>query len=153
MRPLVVAIGNPFMRDDGVGQAILDELERDGVDADLIDLGTDLFRLTRHSKGRRTIIIADAFRGGGAPGDVLSFSGEGLCRELDSRIRSAHLIGSIEVIEVLREVDPCLSEADIHMVGVVVKDISTGEGLSREVRSSVPEAARKVREMLTLTGP
>lgn len=141
MRPLLVSIGNPFMMDDGIGQAILLEVKDRDVEADLIDLGTDILRLSLHGEGYNDIVILDSLRGGGRPGEVLSFSGEGIGRSLESKMRSAHLMGSIEALEVLRSIKPSLKNARFHFVGIVAGDISIGEGLTEEVRRAVPEAA------------
>ncbi|MDG6224693.1 MAG: hydrogenase maturation protease [Candidatus Thermoplasmatota archaeon] len=141
MRPLIVSIGNPFMRDDGIGQAILIELKDRGVDADLIDLGTDMLRLSLYGEGYCDIVVLDSLRGAGLAGEVLSFSGEGIVRSLDSRMRSAHRMGSIEALEVLRSFKQSLKGARFHFVGIVADDISIGEGLTEDVKRAVPVAA------------
>jgi hydrogenase maturation protease len=148
LKALVVSIGNLYMRDDGVGQAIMETLRRRSVKADLIDLGTDIMRISLYGEGYDDIIILDSLRGGGTPGEVLSFSGPRLDRDLDSRIRSAHMMGSIEALQVLRSVNPAFDRTVFHMVGIVAKDISTGEGLSLEVGSSVEIAADRVEKIL-----
>jgi len=136
------------MRDDAIGPSILDELSFRHLSADLIDLGTDIFKLSLYGEGYDRIVILDSFRGGGVPGDVLSFSGEEMTRSLDARIRSAHLIGSIEALELLRAVKPSLKDVRFHLVGVVSGDISTGEGLSPEVERAIPSAADVVESLL-----
>lgn len=148
MKDLVVAIGNPFMGDDGIGQAILEELRRRGIRADLLDLGTDIMRLSLFGRGYDRIIILDSLRGTGEPGEVLSFSGAGFDRDLDSSIRSAHLMGSVEAVQIMKRVSPYLSGTEFHMVGIVAKRIETGEGLSSEVGSSIGAAADRVGSIL-----
>jgi hydrogenase maturation protease len=147
-RILIAAIGNRFMRDDGVGGAMLDEMASRGSSADLIDLGTDIFKLSIYGEGYDDIIILDSLRGGGVPGTVRSFSGSELARSLDSMIRSAHLIGSIEALEMLQAVKPSLRDVRFHLVGIVAAEISTGEGLSPEVARSIDEAADAVEMLL-----
>lgn len=147
-RTLVVSIGNRYMHDDGAGGAVLHELEDRGFCADLIDLGTDLFKLSIYGEGYDDIIIIDSLRGGGDPGEVRTFSGDELTRSLDARIRSAHLIGSVEALELLRAAKPSLQKVRFHLVGIVVSDISTGEGLSTDVARSVGAAADMVELLL-----
>ena len=148
MKDLIVSIGNPFMGDDGIGQAILDELMRRGATADLMDLGTDIMRLSLYGKGYRRIVILDSLRGAGTPGEVLSFSEGEMVRDLDSRIRSAHLMGSIEAIQVLKIASPDLSRTEFNLVGIVAKRIETGKSLSPEVASSIKTAADRVESIL-----
>jgi hydrogenase maturation protease len=148
LKGLVVAIGNPFMKDDGVGQAVLGELRKRPIEATLLDLGTDIMRLSLHGDGYDVIVIVDSLRGAGEPGKVMSFDEAGMVRDLESNIRSAHLMGSIEAIQVLREIRPSLARARFHFVGVVVKEISVGEGLSPAVGSAVPEAVDAVLSAL-----
>jgi hydrogenase maturation protease len=137
------------MRDDGIGPAILDELfARGSLDVDLLDLGTDIFKLSIFGEGYEEIVVLDSFRGGGEAGEVKVYSGEDMTRSLDARIRSAHLIGSIEAIELLKAVKPSLGRTLFHMVGIVSKDISTGEGLSPEAAMSVRKAADEVERIV-----
>jgi hydrogenase maturation protease len=147
-RTLVVSIGNRYMRDDGVGALVLESLRCRGTLAQTLDLGTDLFKLSLYGEGYDDIVIIDSLRGGGEPGRVLVYSGEDLTRSLDAKIRSAHIIGSIEAIELLKAAKPSLRGICFHLVGIVVRDISTGEGVSEEVAGSVSAAADAVERIL-----
>ena len=137
------------MTDDGVGEAVLDELRRRKTDAELYDMGVDLFRMTSVYNGQEKVIIVDALRGGSEkPGSILVFSGEELTEKLDSRIRSAHMLGSIEALEILKRLNDDLAGADIHMVGIVAQTIDSGESLTPNVQEAVPKAADLIEKLL-----
>ncbi len=78
MRTLVLGVGNPLMSDDGVGQRLLVELASlppplAGVD--YVDAGTLSFLLLPRIEDCTALLVLDAARLGGAPGEVREFSG------------------------------------------------------------------------------
>ncbi|MFW5905883.1 MAG: hydrogenase maturation protease [archaeon] len=70
----VVALGNPYRRDDGVGPALLEELaQRDLPDVDLLDLGDATFELVHVLAAHDVVVIVDAVNFGGDPGEIAVF--------------------------------------------------------------------------------
>lgn len=146
--PLVVALGSSVMQDDGVGAAILAELRGRGLQAELVELGTDLLRLRLFFDGHPTVILLDALRGGGEPGSVLSFSGDELQARLEGKLRNPHLMGVVEGLGILKAVDSEVAKAEFHLVGVVAETIDKGESLSPVVEQAVVKAADRVEALV-----
>ncbi|MCD4733107.1 hydrogenase maturation protease, partial [bacterium] len=72
---LVASLGNPLVGDDGVGLAVLKQLEQQElpVEVKLVDLGTDLLALSSHLDGIGKVILLDAVNFGGEPGELRRF--------------------------------------------------------------------------------
>lgn len=133
----VIAAGNAFYGDDGVGAAVLDEIRRNDIlpGVALIDIRTDALALLDHLvPGERTVII-DAARMGLQPGDVAAFGPD----EVSLRIRgdnlSVHGFGLAEAFALARGLG--LLPADLLIVGVEPARIEINRGLSAEARAAV----------------
>jgi hydrogenase maturation protease len=141
---LLVALGSPLMQDDGVGIKILEELQRRGVKADYIDLGTDIFRLRIFFNNHSKIVVVDALTGGGSPGSVFIYHQTDFKKKLTGIIKNSHHLSFYETIELLRMADPNLAKTEIYLVGVVAKKIDKGIKLSRPVEQAIQRAADTV---------
>ncbi|WP_195837562.1 hydrogenase maturation protease [Halorhabdus sp. CBA1104] len=70
----VVGLGNPYRRDDGVGPALIDRLAaQDLPSTDLLDLGDAGFELVHVLTDYEAVVIVDAVRFGGDPGEYIVF--------------------------------------------------------------------------------
>lgn len=142
-RPLVICVGNPYRRDDGVGLAVLAELppslgatEATGEAADLV---------ARWS-GAERVVLVDAVSTGAIPGTVL------LLRCVDgtwdgappSAAASTHGLGLAEAVGL----GSALGTLPQHLtlVGIEVGETGQGLGLSAPVAAAVPEAAARVTQ-------
>src|SRR5271157_189086 len=92
--PLVLALGNTLLRDDGVGVEILHALEREaagwGDEVDFVDGGTQGLALLGVLSGRRAAVILDAIALGAAPGTVHVLSADDAARLRSRRSTTAH---------------------------------------------------------------
>lgn len=146
MRTLILALGNELMKDDGVGLKagrILAEKEYN-----VLDVGTDIFKLSNYYSGEERLIIIDAilsekFR----PGEIIHLSGEEVFEKLKAEIRSAHFMGAIDGLKLLMAMNERLAKADIHFIGVVAKEIDLGMELSEEVENALPRVVELVEEL------
>ncbi len=136
--PLVICVGNPYRRDDGVGLAVMAALpsgaaavEASGEPAERLNLWA----------GARRVVLVDAMSTGAEPGTVHVLA----CREgrwdtaAPAATASTHGLGVAEAIglgKTLGGLPP-----DIVLIGVEVADTSHGVGLSDRVAAAVPEAA------------
>jgi hydrogenase maturation protease len=147
-KALVVCVGSTVMRDDGVGFHVLERVKKSGTNTDFADLGTDIFRLRLHYNDHNPVIIIDALRGGGNPGDVLVFSSSEFENKLEGKIRHAHLLGVLEGINIMREVDDKLKTAEIFLIGIVADTIDKGLSLTPIVQKAIPKAANTISSLL-----
>jgi len=134
----VIAAGNSFCGDDGVGAAVLDEIRRNETlpGVDLVDIRCDALALLDHLVPDEPAVIVDAARMGREPGAVVAFR----AKEARLRIRgdtlSAHGIGLAEALELARELGRL--PVDLLIVGVEPARIGIARGLSEPVRGAIP---------------
>jgi len=144
---LILALGNELMKDDGVGLKIGRILAKKGYN--VLEVGTDIFKLHRYYNGEDKIIIIDAILTDKyKPGEVIHLKGDEVFEKLKAEIRSAHFMGAIDGLKLLMAIDKRLSKAEIHFIGVVAKDIDLGTELSEEVKHSIPNIINKVESIV-----
>lgn len=133
----VIAAGNAFYGDDGVGAAVLDEIRRNDIlpGVALIDIQTDALALLDHLvPGERTVII-DAARMGLQPGDVAAFGPDEVALRIRGDNLSVHGFGLAEAFALARGLGSL--PADLLIVGVEPALIEINRGLSAEARAAV----------------
>lgn len=141
MRPLVIAVGNPFRRDDGVAWLVADALGSDAADVARTD--GEPTRLLDLWADRPLAIVIDAVRDDGpagrvhrlAPGDVRPGSPP-----------STHGGGVGEALRMGGSLDRlpgrCL------LIGISGADFGHGPGCTPAVEGSVPQVVELVRGLL-----
>ncbi|ASJ06989.1 hydrogenase maturation protease [Thermococcus pacificus] len=146
MRTLILALGNELMRDDGVGLKAGRILAEKGYN--VLEVGTDIFRLASHYHGEDRIIIIDAILSDKLkPGEIIHLQGDDVCEKLKAEIRSAHFMGAIDGLKLLMALDERLAKVDIHFIGVVAKEIDLGMELSDEVENALPRVVELVESL------
>jgi hydrogenase maturation protease len=150
----VIAIGNPYRRDDGAGGAVLTSLrEQFGHDdrVRLVELDGESVRLVQAWEGSSTVWILDAVRSGRPFGSFHEVDATRLA-DLDdtgARLGGGHLMGlgeAVELAAVLELLPPCL-----RVLGVEGETFENGEGLTVSTHRGVADAARFLRAELTAT--
>ncbi|MGY4706772.1 hydrogenase maturation protease [Candidatus Bipolaricaulota sp. J31] len=161
----IVALGNLYRTDDGVGIALLRALEsviRDplsvnseigttpcgsritvhGSRCDLLESVRDGLRLAEAILGYEGVLIVDA-----APwlpaGEIRRFRLE----ELPDRAGYPHGLGLRGALEALRRIGEGVPEVEVLAIGVP-GDLPFGEGLSPEVERALPRALAEVKRWL-----
>jgi len=146
---LVLGIGNILMNDEGVGIQVVAALEKEGYTAaELMDGGTGGFHLLGFIQSYKTIIIVDA---------SLDHHPAGHVRVLHPKYAddfppqlSAHEIGLKDLIDAA-----CLlgNMPVLHLVAISVKDFQDmGLELSPTIAAAIPEAMKRVKELVALAG-
>lgn len=148
-KTLVLGVGNPFRRDDGIGPAVIDRLkaENDLEDIDLLDGGIDGLSLIEYIKGYEKVLIVDAVDMGMAPGEIRIFSPEEAKLTIKADTLSTHGFGLAEVIRLM---DMLGIRVDLCIIGIQAKDITFGEGMSPEISSKIEEILELVKEHLKI---
>jgi hydrogenase maturation protease len=143
---LVIGVGNPFRRDDGIGSAVIQRLTADpdlrGID--LLDGGTDGFALLDDVNAYAHVLIIDAVDMGLPPGEIRVFSPAEAKLTIRTDALSTHGFGLAEVLSLL---DTLEIDTDLQILGIQAKDISFGEGMSHEVAAQIEEIIGVVKQI------
>lgn len=152
MRIAVIGIGNVLAGDDALGPHVVRVLEArfelpEGVQ--VIDAGTPGYDLTAFLVGQDAVVLVDAVRAKGPPGELRTYDKAGLLQKKPILAVSPHEPG---VREALLNADFMgVTPPVVRLVGVIPSETGTGIGLSPEVRAAVPGAVEAVvRELAAL---
>lgn len=142
---IIAGVGNRLLGDEGLGLHIIDNLSQILMpsNVNIIDCGCDLFSLIPHLNKPQKIIVIDAIRAGGKPGEIyrLDYS------ELETRgvkMRSSHQVGAIDALGLLKKIYPVLADCEVVIIGLEPKIIELSTSLSEKVIESTADVLRLV---------
>jgi len=149
MGKLVMGIGNVLLKDEGIGCHVVHALgEADLSDVEIIDGGTSLDVLQLCEDADKLIIV-DAVRGGGMPGQIYRFRIGDITLE-QKPLLSLHdmsLIDSLKLMRLWHNIDGAV------IIGIEPKDIGWGLELSPELEQTVPRIIDVILAELNNTSP
>ncbi|MEF8881659.1 MAG: hydrogenase maturation protease [Halapricum sp.] len=132
----VIALGNPFRKDDGVGPILLDRLRgRELPDVEFVDLGDPGFRLIHALADYSSVVIVDAVDFGAEPGTFEVF--DPADTKPTQRERSSHKTDVFELLEVSEAVE---APTTVRVFGVQPRSVDFGDDLTDEVTAVLPRA-------------
>ncbi|MDO8568969.1 MAG: HyaD/HybD family hydrogenase maturation endopeptidase [Dehalococcoidales bacterium] len=135
-RIAVIGVGNLLLKDEGIGIHVAQALEKMDLPAGvrIIDGGTSPDVLA-YTGATEKLIIVDAARGGGAPGEVYRLSPADLAS--DSSSFSVHELGveqSLKMMSLAGE-----KPKEVIIIAVEPKEIGWGTELSAELKLKLPQ--------------
>jgi hydrogenase maturation protease len=139
-RDLIVALGNPFMGDEGIGPALLELLRgHPGLspEVDLIDTGGSILGALHALKGRRKVVFLDCALMGLSPGEFRRFLPHQAQSEKKIPGLSLHegdLLGIIETARLLGD-----SAEEVVIFGFEPARVEPGLGLSEALSSKMDQ--------------
>jgi hydrogenase maturation protease len=141
MKPiLIICLGNPLMRDEGIGIRLASELSAhlaENPDVEVLDLGTGGLTVFHAIEGRKKIIFVDCAVMGQAPGTILRFTPEQV-RSSKMRMRySLHEGDLLNTLELSRRLGECPD--DVVIFGIEPKEIAQGEGLTSDLENNIQQ--------------
>jgi len=147
---IIAGAGNRLLGDEGIGLHIIDNLSQIPMpsNVNIIDCGCDLFGLMSYLNKPQKIIIVDAIRAGGKPGEIYRFDYSKLATTRDET-QSGHQIGTIDVLRLLKSVYPVLADSEITVIGMEPKTLELGNNLSKEVKERIADVTRLVIEEIS----
>ena len=145
MRCIIVGVGNPYMKDDGIGIYIARELRKKDLGNDVVILERQILdiSLLLLSKETSRLIIVDAIKAKRSPGTVTSFTVTGNGTP-GLEVPLSHDMHLEDLIRLARKNK--IRVCPTTVVGVEPADCSLGEGLTREVEKALPEAVEAIIE-------
>jgi hydrogenase maturation protease len=149
MGKVVVGIGNVLLRDEGIGCHVAHALERVPLpDVEIIDGGTcpDVLELLEDAD---KLVIVDAVKGGGIPGQIYRFRPEDITLE-QKPVLSLHdtsLIDSLKLMQLWHNI------GDTVIIGVEPRELSWGLELSPELQEKMPQIIDAILGELNNTNP
>ena len=150
-RTLVLGLGNPLLRDDGVGLRVARELAAKLSPNPDVDIELDYWgglRLMERMVGYDRAIIVDAIRTDQVSGTIHILSPEDIPTQ---RSASAHDVNLVTALEFGRQAGAKLPEnGSIVLIGIEAEDVQTfDEQLSPEVEAAVPAVVQTVLDLLS----
>lgn len=149
MAKFVVGIGNVLLKDEGIGCHVVRALEEVNLsDVEVIDGGTclDVLQLSRNAE---KLIIVDAVRGGGMPGQIYRFHIEDVTLEKKAllSLHDMSLVDTLKLMQLWHNIDEAV------IIGVEPKDIDWGLELSPELREKIPQITDAILAELNNKSP
>ncbi len=141
-KTLVVGMGNLIYRDEGVGVHVIEEMKKMELPPhiELLDIGTSTMDLIAYLDGVKKLIVIDALKAGGDPGDIYRCRSEDLLPKEEGPI-SLHDIGLLETLTMARKKG---LEIDTVVIGVEPMVFDWGMELSEEVKNRIPDIIEAV---------
>ncbi len=147
----IVGVGNRLLGDEGVGLHIIDKLTQIPMPpyVNIIDCGCDLLGLMAYINEPARVLVIDAIRAGGEPGEIYNFDYSKLAYT-KIEMRSAHQVKTVDALRLIKLVCPALAESEIVVIGVEPKTIKLSSDLSKEVSESIAKVTRSILEEISL---
>jgi hydrogenase maturation protease len=136
---VVLGVGNPLMRDEGIGEYLVEQLKSTdaGAYADIIPAGTSAMSLLHQMSGRKKAVILDCALMGSEPGTIKRFLSEDVKSIKKLSHYSLHEADVLKIIELARELGQCPDE--VVFFGIEPVAIEPGQFISEELLGHVPE--------------
>lgn len=132
----VIGLGNPFRGDDGVVFELFDRIEPrfEGLDVTFVDVGDGNLRLLHVIGGFDRVLVVDAVRFGGDPGDHVVFDpAEATSRRSHESSHDADLFALLELAEEMG-----IAPERVLVFGIEPERTEMGAGLSEPVARRLP---------------
>jgi len=135
MGKFVLGIGNALLRDEGIGCHVVHALE--GIplpDVEVVDGGTcpDVLQIFEDAD---KLVIVDAVKGGGTPGQIYRFHLEDIAPEQKPflSLHDMRLVDSLKLMRLWHNIDKAV------IIGVEPGEIGWGLELSSKLRGRMPQ--------------
>jgi hydrogenase maturation protease len=146
-KQVVICLGNRYLRDDGIGIQVAEDLRDRNLGEDiLVDACQTVdLSLLCHCKGASKVVLVDALKSGAPPGTVSKYNivpDEGPFVSLPG----LHELQLHDLFDIARQTG--FLTCPVTIIGVEPKDCSVGEGLSAELVNALPDVLVEVTKEL-----
>jgi hydrogenase maturation protease len=151
-RVTIMGIGNPLMRDEGIGIRVVETLMTSfefSPEVTLVDAGTMGMSILNLFQDCDYMLVVDAIDGSGeAPGTILRLSPEDLAPN-----QVMHSLHDIRLVDVLQSAMLMGLEPHVDCIGVQIEDMNElSIGLTPALEAAVPDAVAAVLAVLAERG-
>ena len=147
MGKFVVGIGNVLLRDEGIGCHVARALEKVSLpDVEVIDGGTcpDVLQAVEDAD---KLVIVDAVKGGGMPGQIYRFRPEDITMD-QKRVVSVH---DMSIVDSLKLMQRWHDIGDTVIIGIEPRELNWGLELSPELEEKMPQIIDTILRELSNT--
>ncbi|NOZ74780.1 MAG: hydrogenase maturation protease [FCB group bacterium] len=144
----ILAMGNRYMGDDGIGPAVLETLatDPDFQSVPQIHCQGDMFALIDHFRNTHTVYLVDAVPTGQVPGSVTLFDPEEADYPMHVQRLSLHGFDLSLILDVARTLE--IHPQVLRVVGVAPAVIRPEMDLSPAVRAAIPQVVDLLRAVV-----
>lgn len=144
MRRLLIGIGNPFRRDDGVGIQVAKRiLAMKPAEFEVLTQAGEGAALMESWSGAEQIVVVDAVRSHSTPGRVHEIDASSQRVPSEFFHYSSHAFGVAEAIELARTLNQLPPR--VVVIGIEGQDFSEGVGLTPEVETAVEKTVARIK--------
>jgi hydrogenase maturation protease len=142
---VILGVGNLLLSDEGVGVHVANKLMEMDLPAgvEVIEGGTDGFRLMNVVTEADRLIVVDAVKGGSPPGSIYRFDIKDAPSSPDAFKTSVHQIGILEVVHLSELIG---QTPETTVIGVEPGSLEMGMELSPEVQDKIPKIIELILE-------
>jgi hydrogenase maturation protease len=134
---LVIGVGNPFRRDDGVGPALAERVAALALpNVDTISASGEGAALMEAWRGRPAVIVVDAARSGAVSGTITRLDAHETAMPSAFLHYSSHAFGVAEAVELARALGQLPPKLLVY--AVEGRDFAAGVGFSAEITAAIP---------------
>ena len=150
MKILILGVGNLLKGDDGVGLHIADLLRKEELgDTIHIKDGVSGIDILGEIAGYEKVIIIDAIKTGGQPGNICTFSLDEFKKQEPEQSFSSHNLNLPLLIQLGEKIYPGKIPGDIMVIAIEADDISTlSETCTPEVEKAIPKVIAMIKKLL-----
>jgi hydrogenase maturation protease len=144
-KTIILGVGNLLLRDEGVGVHVATNLQRFSLpdNIEVVEGGTDGFKLFNIILEADRLIVVDCVKGGGEPASIYRFDIEDYEHFPDVYKTSVHQISIEEVITLS---GAFRTPPETTIIGVEPAELSMSMELSPEIQGKVPRVMELVLE-------
>ena len=148
----IIAVGNSFYGDDGVGAAVLEKIRQEDLfpGADLVDVHTDALALLDHLSRDEMNVVVDAAEMGLEPGAAVGFRPSEVRLKIKSDHLSMHGFGLAEAFDLAAQLDRM--PRNVLIVGIEPERVAINRGLSAVVADAVPRVVSIIQAEVSSDG-
>jgi hydrogenase maturation protease len=141
----IIGLGNPLLKDDGVGLLIIGQLREQGLPEaiEAFEAGGSFYEYWELLNCSDNIILVDSLSGGGPPGTVYLLEPGEIARENESGL-FRHDDGILNVLDIMEHSG---ARKKVVIIGVEPKEIAYSLEPSPEIRAKIPLVVEVIREL------